>query len=362
MVATPPYIDGQPANHFNLVRLLLSLAVLFSHCFELIDRGRTGESLYRLTGTFTAGDLAVDGFFVLSGFLILQSWRRDPHATRYLARRVLRIYPAFLVTTLLCGLVLGPAFGGGVSHYFEQFHTGAFAVAALGLREPAVPPVFIGSPYTDVNGSMWTIQYEFICYVLVVAGGLATRHARIFWWAVFCGALTLAVFGGNMLGGIHFFGSRVLLGDEPHEFMRFLVFFAAGALWCLHVPRVRPNAAVATLAVVATIVSLPHPAAAQFVLPTAGAYLLLALASLPATDSPLQRFVRRNDLSYGIYLVGWPVQQLWIHWLHIQSPWVLLSIAVPSAAACAAVSWYWIERPALRWKPLTRTGTARLPP
>src|SRR5215468_1030364 len=89
--ATPVHGD-----QFNLLRLWLAGAVLFSHCFELIDRGRIREPLDRLFHTFSAGDLAVDGFFVLSGYLILQSWTNDPHAGRYLARRALRIYPAFL--------------------------------------------------------------------------------------------------------------------------------------------------------------------------------------------------------------------------------------------------------------------------
>src|SRR5213593_437282 len=126
-------------DQFNLLRLLFAGAVLFSHCFELIDRGRIHEPLDRLFHTFSAGDLAVDGFFVLSGYLILQSWLRDPNPARYLARRALRIYPAFIIATLLCGLALGPLFGS--AHYFARFRPLDFAIGTLLLREPAVPPV-----------------------------------------------------------------------------------------------------------------------------------------------------------------------------------------------------------------------------
>src|ERR1700741_4202124 len=113
--------ERAPANNFNLLRLLLASAVLFSHSYELIDRNRFREPLDRFFHTYTAGDLAVDGFFMLSGFLIMQSWQRDPQVWRYLARRVLRIYPLFIVATLICGLVLGPIFGGGAGPYFAQF-------------------------------------------------------------------------------------------------------------------------------------------------------------------------------------------------------------------------------------------------
>jgi len=338
------------ANHFNLVRLWLALAVIFSHCFELIDRGRMHEPLYKLTGGFTTGDLAVDGFFVLSGFLILQSWRSDPKPTRYLVRRALRIYPAFLVATLICGLVLGPVFGGGTA-YFEQFTPGKFVLAALTLREPAVPPVFIGSPYTDVNGSVWTIQYEFMCYLLVILGGIAIANCRPFWWAVFVCTLGLGLLFPEAMVTIHFPGSRFLLGDEPLSFVRFLTFFAAGALWQLHSPRIPFNVPKVALTSLIAFVSLFQTKLAALVLPIAAGYAILAVASRPSADTFMQRYIRRNDFSYGVYLAGWPVQQLWIHWLHLKSPWGLLPIAAASAIAYAALSWHWIERPTLRWKP-----------
>src|SRR5690349_23752155 len=84
-------------ENFNLLRLLFAALVVFSHSFELIDRSRMHEPLNRLFHTYSCGDLAVDGFFMLSGFLILASWRRDPNVPRYLARRVLRVYPLFIV-------------------------------------------------------------------------------------------------------------------------------------------------------------------------------------------------------------------------------------------------------------------------
>ena len=349
--ATPVHRD-----QFNLLRLWFAGAVLFSHCFELIDRGRIHEPLDRLFHTFSAGDLAVDGFFVLSGYLILQSWRGDPHPGRYLARRALRVYPAFIAVTLICGLALGPIFGGGMAHYFGQFHPLDFTVGALLLREPVVPPVFVGNPYTDVNGSLWTIQYEFMCYVIVLIAGLVARNRRAFWWALWITALALNSLAGDALEQIRFPGSRLLLGDEPGAFVRFLGFFGAGALLHLHRDRVHYRAPLAALCAVAVILSLFSLDAAKLVLPTAGAYLLLWCAFRPAADSALQRFVHHNDLSYGMYLFAWPAQQILIQVFHLRSEWALLPLAAAAALGLGLLSWRWIERPFLALKPKRRTN------
>lgn len=348
------HAPGRAPDNFNLLRLLLAAAVVFSHCFELVDRSRVHEPLTMLFHTYNFGDLAVDGFFLLSGFLIAQSWQRDPQALRYLARRVLRIYPAFIVATLICGLLLGPLFGG--AQYFNLLRPGEFIKWMLLLREPALPPVFLGLPYTDSNGPLWTIQYEFQCYLLViVAGLLGARAPRAAWWLVFLGAMTLNLFFPGALDQFHFPGARYVLGDSPAVFLRFLTFFSGGALMFLHRDAVKLRGGWAALALVVAFVSLWSQDAAKLLLPTAGAYGLFwfAFQPLPAHGAfdALQRFVRRNDLSYGVYVFGWPVQQILIALLRIESPWLLLAPALLGAGACAWLSWRLVEQPFLRLKP-----------
>jgi peptidoglycan/LPS O-acetylase OafA/YrhL len=341
----------RPGDNFNLLRLLFAGAVLFSHCFELIDRGRIHEPLDRLFHTFSAGDLAVDGFFLLSGYLVVQSWIRDPSPGRYLARRALRVYPAFVAVTLLCAFALGPAFGGGPARYFAQFHPLDFAAATLLLREPVVPPVFVGNPYTDVNGSLWTIQYEFMCYGIVIAAGLAARNRRGAWLVIWVAAMALNFFAEDAIERIRFPGSRLLLGDEPGAFVRFIGFFASGALAFLYRDRLRYRAGAAALCGAVVIAALFSFDTAKLALPTAGAYLLFWFAFRPTADSALQRFVHQSDLSYGLYLFAWPVQQMLIGLLHLDSAWTLLPLALAASAGCALLSWRWIEQPFLALKP-----------
>lgn len=351
-------------NYGNAVRLLLAWLVLFSHCFELIDRGREREPLVRLFRTVTAGDLAVDGFFLLSGFLVLQSWARDPHPLRYLARRALRIYPGFAAATLLSGFVLGPLFGGGPSVYFSRFDPVRFLQATILLREPGVPPVFVGLPYEDPNGSLWTIQYEFQCYLLVaVAGAAGLAERRTFWATVGLGALAFHVVRPDALEGIRFPASRLFLGDSPGSFLRFLAFFCTGAFGFLVRDRLRRDPRWAAVAAVVLVGGLFEEALAKSVLPFAGGYLLFwtVFAPVPSRGwlSAVQRFTSRTDLSYGTYLYGWPVQQILIRLLAIRSPWKLLPLATAAVLPVAAASWRWIERPALSRKPAPPRTSAR---
>lgn len=64
-------------NNFDFLRFFLAALVIFSHSFPLLDGSKEWEPLYRFTGRqVEAGAVAVDGFFIISGFLIAQSWVR----------------------------------------------------------------------------------------------------------------------------------------------------------------------------------------------------------------------------------------------------------------------------------------------
>ena len=113
--------DFPRENNFNFLRFALAVLVLFSHSFSLIHGGDRWDWLYILTrGQVFGGGLAVDGFFIISGSLILQSWLRSLSAGDYLRKRALRIYPGYLVCALLCIFVVGPIASGGASIFFHH--------------------------------------------------------------------------------------------------------------------------------------------------------------------------------------------------------------------------------------------------
>src|SRR5689334_20240027 len=195
MAATVSTVDverfARPANAFGFLRLLFASLVIVSHVTELADGNRSRELLARLFGTISFGDLAVDGFFIISGYLIVGSYLKHSALLPYLRKRVARIYPGFLIASLVSLVIVAPLAGG----HLEQVRTywAPEFLRMLLLQPPVAADTFVGQPHPDINGATWTIAYEFRCYLLVVALG-AAGILRRGWLIVLLGAISLFLF------------------------------------------------------------------------------------------------------------------------------------------------------------------------
>ena len=154
-------------NNFGFLRLLFATLVIISHSAELIDGNRSREPLTNLFGVLSFGELAVDAFFLISGYLVVQSFERSDSTLSYLMKRIRRIYPGFLVAYIACVFVVAPLVGNDLT--IMSFGNLAHVIFdASTLHEPPRVFGFADLPYPSLNGSMWTIQVKFRCYLLVV--------------------------------------------------------------------------------------------------------------------------------------------------------------------------------------------------
>jgi peptidoglycan/LPS O-acetylase OafA/YrhL len=340
-------------NNFDALRLLAATSVVFSHSFLVAEGTQDHEPLIWLTGNQSIlGLVGVFVFFAISGFLVTQSFEETGDAWRFLAKRALRIFPGLFVATLLSAFVLAPVvttlwpstFLGRPEPY--EYVVGNTLLDQTVHELPGV--MFVNNPVgLEINGSLWTLRLEFAMYLMVLAlGVLRMLTVRA---AVLLVAFGMACLHFNMLDELEKWGwfFQLLSG------WGWLVgFFAAGmVLYKLRHTRIF-DGRIALLAFAGLVLSVPLR---QFILlfPLFGCYLALWLALTP--HLPVIPAARFGDLSYGIYIYGWPVEQ-GVIWLFggRAAWWQLFLLALPAAAALAFLSWHLIERPALRLKPQAR--------
>ncbi len=354
-ITTPSCALGGRDNNFNFIRLVLASTVILSHSAELVDGNPHRELFHRIFPTIIGGGLAVCGFFLLSGFLIIQSWHRSARLGSFLKKRVLRIYPAFVVAFLISSFIFGPLGSHSATEYFTNFHPKGFLRRLVMLWAPDSDLVFVGFHYPSLNGAMWTISNEFRCYLLVpLLGMIGFIKNRLAWLLVSVGvAVYFLVHLAAPVFPYPFMSSLIwenILPELPQFFPYLTTYFMIGGCFYLFRDKIvykgRWALVVAPLVAIGFLIN-EH--GAQIVLMTGGAYLLFWFAFLQIPQ--LDFFKYHADVSYGTYLYGWPVQSLLIWYFPHIGPWELFSVTLPVSLGLGWLSWHIIELPFLRIKP-----------
>lgn len=349
-VAAKPQRFGDHENAFGFLRLFLASLVIVAHTPELADGNQSREILHQLFGGMTFGALAVDGFFIISGFLITSSALNSSSAWSYLRKRVARIFPAFLVCSFVCVAVIGPLAGGYPENGLLRTVVGGVIRAVL-LCPPMLPNTFAGNGTPVLNGSAWTLQYEFACYLLILVFrqlGWLRSLPFVLGASVLCLAIYVAGYlawgeASHMLPTTQF-----LFQGKAIDLPRLVGLFLAGSAFFLVQHRIPLAGKWIAVSVVGLIAGLAVPALAHVAVATFGAYLLFAAAALGA-KGPLARINNRNDISYGLYLYAWPIGQM-IFWIAPETPLLVAGLLTWALASAAGwLSWLAVEQPVMRW-------------
>ncbi|KJC63679.1 acyltransferase family protein [Agreia bicolorata] len=325
-------------NSLNAIRLLLAASVIVSHSWLV-----NGLGLPPMVGGTDPGLVAVAGFFAISGYLVTSSRLRASTLRSYLWRRFLRIYPAFIVALVVVAFVLAPLSALiDPSSKVDWGSAGLYVLsnAGLYLRQVTVEHTLINNAFPFVwNVPLWTLFYEAICYLIVgVLVSLVPRRmlgvALVALLAV-CTALSMSfhLWPGFMI--LPILENLASLGS----------FFCAGALLYIYRTRVPSSGLLVAVAIVLALLlatlGLFKPLAA-----VAMAYGVLYAGS----RLPLTGVGRRNDISYGMYIYGFPTQQLLILVLGgaMLPVWLFAIASVAATIPLAWLSWLGVEKPALR--------------
>ena len=333
-------------NSLNLIRLVFALMVLFHHVGPVTQL--VGE--FEITPGESVGAWAVFGFFMISGYLITAARLRSD-VGRYLKNRVVRIFPAFLFINVVTAFLLAPFVylldHGTLDGYLTTGPTPISYILGnffLYMNQWGIADTLHNVPYPIAwNGSLWSLYYEFVCYLIVGALLTIPFFKRHIWptAAIFLGTCALRVFLPT---------ATVYLGtmNGTHDQLsRLLPFFFGGSLLFLAKDRLSLTtwgALGAAVAAVAIMVVAPHSG------PQISAPLLTYVLLWIGQTLPSPRLFQVHDFSYGIYIWGFPLTQLLTRLgLADAAPYlVFCAVLFVLTALGAAFSWFLVERPAMR--------------
>ncbi len=327
-------------NNTQLLRLLAATAVIAFHSRALTNHWND-DPVQRLTGDTSLGSLGVSCFFVLSGFLVTQSWLRRPHLPAFLAARALRIYPALFAAVALSILLAGLSSALPWKLFLSDPATLEYARHnALGWRVAYfLPGAFKTNPFPDgVNGSLWTLPVELRLYVGVAILGACGILARRGVYAVALAAMVVL---------FTLKPQWLPLPTRDKQVFELALLFALGSLayaWRERIPL--------SLAVVVASIALylwnPGGIMRGMWCALFTTYAVLVLAYHPWIQAP--RLNRGGDYSYGLYVYAFPVQQTIIMHAPGLTPNEVLLQSLIATLLLAAVSWHFLEHPILGLK------------
>jgi len=332
-------------NNLDLVRLILAAMVIYGHAFSVTPHPDMGQDLVHKFTNLYAASIAIKGFFMISGLLVTYSLLRGGSIAKYAVSRFFRIWPALIGVTLLMALVIGPFLtklppseyfsSAGLFTYIEKtIALNNWGGQALGHYD--LPGVFENNAFAkNVNAPLWSIAAEVFCYIilaLVFATGGLNR-----WVAT--AMFVLIIVDGLVPQKIIFFW----LPQSSTDFSLLPFCFALGALFAIW----RDKFVVGfwqTFGLVGLAFYFQNAVFGDMLSHAAVFACILYVAGLPW----VLKLTVPVDISYGVYLYGWPVQQVYNQFFP-NSPHI---IAVPTcmlgAALLGAMSAYLIERPAMK--------------
>jgi peptidoglycan/LPS O-acetylase OafA/YrhL len=335
--------DISPRNNFDLLRLFLAFSVCFAHLGEV-----SGVSAFLPLADYFYSGIAVDCFFVVSGFLIFRSFDRSSSIFSYLNKRVRRIYPAYLTVVLAAALLLPLLFSNAVTDilFSQEWLRYLFSnLAFLNFLQPDINGIFSSNPLQVINPPLWTIKVEVMFYLSVPLVFLLLKGKRqwlplcclyaasiaySFWFLAMHASTGLDIylkFEKQLPGQLSFFLSGGGLYLYYSLFKKYWKFFLIGATAIL-------------------ILSSQNSIIAQLFYPISLAILVIFVALIFPYVGNWGKF---GDMSYGVYIYHFPIIQIFTTLSLFETrPWLAFSALLATILVTSFLSYRYIERPFLK--------------
>lgn len=334
-------------NNFDFLRFAFALIVVLSH---IVDLSLAPE--LQFLKPFFDSQLSVTSFFIISGCLIAASYQRSSSLKSYFSKRASRLLPAYMGIIILCVGVFSFFSSLSFQEYFTSKQVYSYLASNLlfvNFIQPCLPGVLLNNAYCAINGALWTIKVEVSFYVLlpVIMFGLNRISYKLVYLIVIYMVGVLYHYG--LLFGMQAYPNKApLLNTLLHQLPGYLSYFAAGILVFYYLDWIKKH-----------LLKLLAPAMLVFVLeyvndlevfkPIALAILITYLAF---GLSFLNNFGKYGDVSYGIYILHFPLIQLLVSLglFKQYNVFLLLFAIVFVVIGLGFVSWHLVEKPFLKRK------------
>lgn len=318
------------SNNLHFIRFIAALAVILSHALSITHPGGSVEFFNTITdGVLSLGGISVSVFFVAGGFLIAKSASKRNTFGKYFSARVKRIFPPLAFTVVACILLLSFVSRLSFIQYFTSLETYKYLLNAFLVPVHELPGVFENNFDTTVNGALWTLPVEFICYIacfIFYKLKLMDKKKFVF-------TIPLAVI---------FAFSEVFLPGILASMVRPMLLFYIGMLFFLYQEYIDFKLSYSLIALGGLIIAFALKVC------NVGMYLffpyLLFAVSFGLKQLP-DFLGKLGNYSYGIYLWGFPAQQILINFFGEMNPWLNFIFASLIAITLGIITNLLTEKP-----------------
>jgi peptidoglycan/LPS O-acetylase OafA/YrhL len=324
-------------NNFDFLRVVFAFTVAFAHLIELSDL-----EILKPFKVFFNTRLAIDGFFIVSGFLIAKSYENSTTIKDYIIRRAKRIIPAYAVVILVSAFFLSAISTYSLSEYFSNIQFWKYLTANLSFQnylEPCLPGVFETNKFCAVNGALWTIKLEEAFYLLVPVFYWLVRVKKFNFYVLIIIVYLLSVtyymyflsidnyrIAKQLPGALAFFGTGIVFYKNFSLLQKWKDYIIIPCL---------------------IIFFLEHYILkTQLLKPVAFGFMVFYVAY---SFRFLNNFGKYGDFTYGIYIYHFPLIQLFVYLglFNKYPPILICMLFLMLTLLLAILSWYLIEIPYL---------------
>jgi len=326
-------------NNFDFLRLLFSFLVVIGHAIIL-----SGKPEFRNEFFASMPNYSVFSFFVISGFLVYSSFERLKNIRKYIRNRAKRILPAYIFVVIFFAVLLFFLSNTDFNHYFspEWLKYVGINLAFLNFLKPCIPYVFTENPVCMVNGSLWTIKVEVMFYIFVPFLYYFLRNKTLKIQNLVL--VSLYIFSIIYFHYVEKHFGRVMAKQLPGC----LTYFVSGIFLYLNLEFFKKRWRYFMIPALIIIILEKFVFSITFLFPFA---LGIVIVWFAFSKIPLRNFGKYGDFSYGLYLVHFPIIQIFIQEnIYEKYSFAGLFGSFIMIFLFSVLVWNFIERPFLKRK------------